>query len=110
MGIISAIKSERNLKFHIFAGFSVIVCALFLEIEISSIAVLVLTISLVIVCELLNTAIETVIDLVCGEKLDPLAKKAKDVAAGAVLVSSIGAVIIGACIFFDKIVVIIGRL
>lgn len=66
-------------------------------------AVLALTIGMVLVAELMNTAIEAVVDLAAPE-FHPLAKRAKDVAAGAVLVSSIIAVIIGLFLFGPRIV------
>ena len=66
-------------------------------------AILVLTIGLVISCELINTAIEAVVDLVT-EEYHPLAKVAKDTSAAAVLVFAIVAIIVGLIIFVPKII------
>jgi undecaprenol kinase len=65
--------------------------------------VLVLTIGFVIVAELLNTAIEYTVDMVCGKTYNELAKYSKDIAAGATLIAAIIAAIIGCIIFIPKI-------
>lgn len=93
-GIIYAIKHERNIKIHL--AFALVVFILMNILELSPIerAILVLVISLVIGAEMLNTAIERLVDLVT-EDFHPLAKVVKDVSAAAVLVCAMGAFIIG---------------
>lgn len=97
-GIISALKEEPNLKIH--AGIAVLVLFLawFLNISRGEWLVLVVTIGVVISLELTNTAIEAVVDSFTSEN-HPGAKKAKDISAGAVLVVSIMAVVVGLLIF-----------
>ncbi len=99
-GIVSAVRTQRNLRFHFFAAIGVLVAALILGVSELELAVLVLTIVVVFVVEMLNTAMEFVVDLVTTE-YHPLAKLAKDVSAGAVLVSSVGAVLVGLLVLAD---------
>jgi diacylglycerol kinase (ATP) len=100
-GIITAVKLERNMKIHLGATIAVIIVALFMKINTLNLAILSIAISMVWVAELLNSAIEKVVDLVVGTKYHPLAKKAKDIAAGAVLVAAINSVIIAYLVFDD---------
>lgn len=101
-GIITAFKAERNMKIHIAIMLLVIVAGFVFKISITEWFVCILLFSIVIASELFNTAIETVVDMVMPEKNDK-AKIAKDISAGAVLVVSIGAAIIGLMIFIPKI-------
>lgn len=100
-GIITAVKLERNMKIHLFMTIVVGIAALFFRLNTMSFAILTFTISLVWIAELLNSAIEKVVDLVVGTNYHPMAKKAKDIAAGAVLVAAINSVIISYLIFLD---------
>ncbi len=93
-GILWAAKSERHVRYHFFAALAVVFLALFFKITALEFFLLVLAAILVIFAELMNTAIEAVVDLVTDEYHE-LAKLAKDVSAGAVLVTSVGAVILG---------------
>ena len=93
-GILWAVKSERHLRYHFLAGLLVLFLALFFRVTALEFFLLVLAAILVIFAELINTAIEAVVDLVTDEYHE-LAKRAKDIAAGAVLVTSIGAAILG---------------
>jgi len=97
-GVLTAFKDQPNLKLHIFAGCAVVFVGLFLGITKLEWLVLVITIGLVITFELTNTAIEEVVDSFT-DQVHPAAKKAKDVAAAAVLVASITAVVVGLIIF-----------
>ncbi len=99
-GIISAVRTQRNMRFHVFAAVGVLAASLLLGVSGQELAVLVLTIVVVLVVEMLNTALEFVVDLVTNE-YHPLAKLAKDVSAGAVLVSSVGAVLVGYLVLAD---------
>lgn len=93
-GILWAAKSERHVRYHFFAALAVVFLALFFKISALEFFLLVLAAILVIFAELMNTAIETVVDLVTDDYHE-LAKLAKDVSAGAVLVTSVGAIILG---------------
>ena len=103
MGIKSAIKSERNMKIHVLATLIVIALGFILGLEPLEWVVCIFSIVIVIGGEMLNTAIEAIVDLV-SPNINPLAKKAKDIAAGAVLVLAIGALVVGLIIFIPKIV------
>lgn len=97
-GIIEAIRSERNMKFHLFCGILVMFLCIFLDVTRYEIISISFAITLVVAAELLNTAVETTIDMIC-KSYNPLAKKAKDVAAGAVLIAAINALVVGYIIF-----------
>ena len=97
-GAFYTFKTQKHMKFHLVAAILVILAAFILEVEPWQWAVLFLTIGSVITAEAFNTAIELVLDLT-HPQYHPLAGLAKDVAAGAVLLSSIIAVIIGVIIF-----------
>lgn len=97
-GIWTALKTEPNLKFHVLAAFIVYILGLYLNISRQDWVILTIIIGFVISLELTNTAIETVVNSFT-EDIHPAAKKAKDVAAGAVLISAITAIIVGIIIF-----------
>lgn len=100
-GIAASFLQERNMKIHLFMMMSVIVCGFFFCISYFEWMICFLLIGIVIALEIINTAIEAVVDL-CSPDHHPLAKLAKDAAAGAVLVMSIFAAIIGFMIFIPK--------
>lgn len=103
MGIKSAIKSERNMKIHVLATLIVTALGFILGLDPLEWVACIFSIVIVIGSEMLNTAIETVVDLV-SPSINPLAKKAKDIAAGSVLVMAIGALLVGLIIFIPKII------
>lgn len=100
-GIKFAFIEGRNFKIQL--GFAILVTILGMVLKISSTEwlALILIISSVLILELINTAIETVVDMV-SLKFHPLAKITKDCAAGAVLVASFASVLIGIIIFLPK--------
>lgn len=98
-GIVYALRTQRNMRLHIVAATTVFVAALLFQVSRMELIALVLVVCLVLIAELANTALEAVVDL-SVERYDPLAKIAKDVAAGAVLVSSLAAVAVGFLVFF----------
>ncbi|WP_026658955.1 diacylglycerol kinase family protein [Butyrivibrio sp. AC2005] len=100
-GIFATIFHERNMQIHCLVAVLVVMFGIILKISLSEWFLCMLLFSIVLSLELVNTAIEAVVDLVTEEKR-PLAKKAKDAAAGAVLVSAIFAAIMGGIIFFPK--------
>lgn len=99
-GIKLCIKSERNFRIHTAVAFYVILFSLFYDFTAVEYAVLIIVIVLVIFVEMVNTAVEFTIDLE-SQSYNMLAKNAKDVAAGAVLVTALGAVVTGIFLFFD---------
>ena len=101
-GIISAIKTERNMKIHYFIALLVIFLSLFFDFDKVEFLVLLFSISLIFVSEVFNTAIETVVDLITDD-YHPLAKIAKDISAGAVLIAAINSLVVGYVLFFGRI-------
>jgi len=102
-GIKTALKNEPNLQIHIIIGVLVFVLAGILRFNIFEWIVLLFTVTLVIVLELINTSIESIVNLVSPE-IKPQAKVAKDVAAAAVLVTAIMSIVIGALLFLPNII------
>lgn len=98
-GIVYALRTQRNMRLHVMAAAAVLVAALFFRISRYELIAVVLVIALVLCTELINTAVEATVDLAV-DRPDPLAKIAKDVAAGAVLVSSVVALVVGYIVFF----------
>ena len=97
-GIKKAFSEQRNLRFHFSAALAVVAAGFYFEITAEEWMALVLTIGLVVTLELLNTAVEGLVDLVSPQH-QPLAGKIKDIAAGAVLIAAITSIIIGFLIF-----------
>jgi diacylglycerol kinase (ATP) len=97
-GIIHTLRTQRNLRLHFIIAVGVMVAAVAFDVTRIELIALLLSISFVLVAEMLNSAIEAAVD-VASTSFDPLAKLAKDVAAGAVLIASINAVAIGYLVF-----------
>ena len=101
IGIGSAVKSERNMRIHLVAAIAAVLLGAWLGLDGREWAAIVICCALVMSLECLNTAVEAVVDLASPD-IHPLAKKAKDCAAGAVLLAAIGAAIVGCIIFVPK--------
>ncbi|MCZ8465565.1 diacylglycerol kinase family protein [Streptococcus uberis] len=106
-GILTAVQEERNLKSHLVSAFLASLAGLIFKISAVEWLFLLLAIFLVICLEIVNSAIENVVDLASSYHFSMLAKKAKDMAAGAVLVMSLYAVLTGLIIFLPKIFALI---
>ena len=102
-GIYTGLKIEQNMKIHFIIMILVIIFGIILKISKMEWIICIILFAFVISLELINTAIENTVDLITQEK-NPKAKIAKDVAAGAVLVSAIASAIIGLIIFVPKII------
>lgn len=102
-GILTAIKEERNMRKHAATALIVILAGFVFGVSRIEWLFLLLSIFMVIAFEILNSAIENVVDLASHYHFDMLAKKAKDMAAGAVLVVSVLAALIGLLIFIPRI-------
>ena len=98
---MQAIRQEPHLRFHLMAAAFVLYFQRYFALERSELALLILTIALVISAELVNTAIERTVDLCCPQR-NPLAKLAKDAAAGAVLIAAIMAIFAGLAMFVPE--------
>lgn len=101
-GVIETIRTERNMKFHTFCTILVLMLAVFLGVNRWELIALSISMALVLATELLNTAIETFVDLISPE-YNLLAKRAKDVGAGAVFIVASNAVIVGYLVFHKRI-------
>jgi undecaprenol kinase len=100
----NALKTERNLKIHLALAAVVIGCGIGLQIEAMGWAMLSLAVGIVVAAELINTALERVVDLATEGEFHRLARDAKDVAAAAVLCTAIMAAVIGMLVFVPRII------
>ncbi|MBE3572924.1 MAG: diacylglycerol kinase family protein [Moorella humiferrea] len=98
VGVFYCLRTQVNMVIHLTAAAAVVAAGVYFHVRPWEWAVLTLTITMVIAAEAFNTALEVAVDLYTS-KYHPLARIAKDVAAGAVLMTAIGAIII-ACIIF----------
>ena len=101
-GVYSAVRDNQNMRIHIGCAIAVLFFAFILGVSGLGIGILVAMIVLVLVAEMLNTAVEEVVDLIVTEHRRQ-AKIAKDVASGMVLIAATGSVVVGALIFFPYI-------
>lgn len=108
-GIITCIRKERNMKIHCTAIILVVLAGTLFQITWEQWCICLILFGLVASLELVNTAVEAVVDLVTEEK-KPLAKIAKDTAAGAVLFSAIISAVIGCIIFLPYLLELLGGL
>lgn len=99
-GLTYAFETQRNFRIHTVIGTLAIGLGIFLRLKPVEISVIGVTIGIVLAMELLNTAIESLVDLTVGQSYHELAKIAKDCAAGAVLVSAMAAGIVGVALLF----------
>ncbi|WP_017655031.1 diacylglycerol kinase family protein [Fortiea contorta] len=93
-GIVYGFQTQRNFRIHVSVCGLAIALSIFLHLQAVEIAVIGITSGLVLALELLNTAIESVVDLTVKQTYHELAKIAKDCAAGAVLISALVAVLV----------------
>ena len=106
-GILYTFNTEMNFRVHLLATVIVLLACIILEVSTFEIIVCLMLIGLVIAFELVNTVVEVIVDMV-EPKYNPLAKVAKDTAAGAVLVMAIISALIGIIIFLPKVLTFIG--
>ena len=97
-GILDVFRTQRHMRFHFVTVVAVLLAALFFGLDQPSMLILLFTISMVLIAEMFNSAIEAVVDMVT-QTYHPLAKFAKDAAAGAVLIATVTAVVIGFLLF-----------
>jgi len=101
-GFIYVLKTERNMRAHFLAAFFFILLGIYLSFSAAEVMILAITITFVLVVEMINTAIELTVDMVKPE-FHPLARIIKDVSAGAVLLTSINAAIVGYTLFARRV-------
>lgn len=100
-GVLYAVATQRNMKIHLVAAMAALALAWRLDLGGLELVLLILTIAGVLAAELFNTAIEAVADL-ASPQYHPLAKLAKDVAAGAVLVMALASLAVGGILFLPR--------
>lgn len=103
-GISYAFRTQRNFRVHITVGLLTIGLSIFLHLSRVEIAIIGLTIGSVLTMELLNTALESVVDLTVRQTYHELAKIAKDCAAGAVLIAAFAAVLVAGSLLLPPLV------
>lgn len=106
-GIFNTIRTERNIKIRCVAAILVTIFGIWLQISRTEWMICFVLFGLILALELVNTAVEATVDL-CTEDRRPLAKKAKDAAAGAVLIAAIFAAVIGLMIFIPRLLGVFG--
>lgn len=97
-GIAYAFRTQRHMRFHLYAVVAVILLGMFMNLRLREMMILLFMISFVVVAEMFNSAIEAVVDL-AHPSYHPLAKFAKDMAAGAVLVTTVCALVVALLLF-----------
>lgn len=102
-GIKTLVQTQENAQIHLFAIVLVTIVGFLLKIDKTEWSIVIIAFAMVLAAEALNTAIEFLVDLVSPD-YHPLAGKAKDVAAAAVLITAVGAVLTGSIIFLPKII------
>ncbi|GAB4274905.1 MAG: diacylglycerol kinase [Coriobacteriia bacterium] len=102
-GIVHALRTQRNMRLHVVAAGLTLTVALFFRLAEYELLAIFFAITFVLVTELINTSIEAAVD-VATSRFDPMAKVAKDVSAGAVLVAAVNAVAVGYLVFFNRFV------
>jgi diacylglycerol kinase (ATP) len=100
-GVIHVLRTQRNMRLHFAAAVVVIVVAVAVGVSKIELSALLISIAFGLVAEMINTAIEGAIDA-ATTSFDPMAKLAKDIAAGAVLIASVNAVAVGYLVFAGK--------
>jgi diacylglycerol kinase (ATP) len=100
-GLIHVLRTQRNMRIHFAVAVIVLVVALVVSVTKIELIALLISITFVLVAEMVNTAVEGAID-VATSSFDPMAKLAKDIAAGAVLLATINAVAVGYLVFSGK--------
>jgi len=101
-GIIHVLRTQRNLRIHFAVAFGVLIFALIVDVTKMELIALLISVTFVLIAEMLNTAVEAAIDI-ATTSFDPMAKIAKDIAAGAVLIAAINAIAVGYIVFSGKV-------
>ena len=107
-GLGYAFSTQRNFRIHVCFALVAFCLGFFFGLNKSDLAIMALTATSVLVVELLNTAIESVVDLAIGKRFHPLAQIAKDCSAGAVLVASISSILIAVLLLFPPLITKLG--
>lgn len=101
-GLVEAVRHQRNMRIHLAVALLVLVASVLLNVSRLELVAVFIAITFVLMAELVNSAVEAVVDIVTDE-YHPRAKKAKDIAAGAVLVAAINALVVGYLVLADRV-------
>jgi diacylglycerol kinase (ATP) len=101
-GIIHVLRTQRNMRIHFAVAVGVLVAALAFDVSRLELIALLLAIAFVLIAEMVNTAIEAAVD-VASTSFDPMAKLAKDIGAGAVLIAAVNAIAVGYLVFSGQV-------
>jgi diacylglycerol kinase (ATP) len=101
-GIIHVLRTQRNMRIHFAVALAVLIAGLAVDVSRLELIALLLAIAFVLIAEMINTALEAAID-VATTSFDPMAKLAKDIAAGAVLIATVNAIAIGYLVFSGQV-------
>jgi diacylglycerol kinase (ATP) len=100
-GLVAAVRHQRNMRIHLLLALAVLIVSIFLNLSRLQLVVIFIAVAFVFITELINSAVETVVDMVTDE-FDPRAKAAKDMAAGAVLVAAANALVVAYLVLADR--------
>ena len=109
-GLIYCFKSTRNFRIQLSFAFLSLVLGLIFNLKNYEFLILISTILSVLILELVNTSIESLVDIMVGKKYNQLAKISKDCAAASVLLASLNSIFIAFYLFFPKITIILEKL
>ncbi|MFL6014580.1 MAG: diacylglycerol kinase [Gaiellaceae bacterium] len=101
-GLIHVLRTQRNMRIHFAVALAVLIAGLAVDVSRLELIALLLAIAFVLIAEMINTALEAAID-VATTSFDPMAKLAKDIAAGAVLIATVNAIAIGYLVFSGQV-------
>ena len=101
-GIIHVLRTQRNMRIHFLIAVAVLIAALAVDVSKIELIVLLLSIVFVLITEMINTAVEAAVDI-ASTSFDPMAKLAKDIAAGAVLIAAVNAIAVGYLVFSGQV-------
>ena len=101
-GIIHVLRTQRNMRIHFAAAIAVLIAALAFDVSRLELIALLIAIAFVLIAEMFNTAVEAAVD-VASTSFDPMAKLAKDIGAGAVLIAAVNAIAVGYLVFSGQV-------
>ena len=101
-GIIHVLRTQRNMRIHFAVAVVVLIAALVSDVSRLELIALFIAIAFVLIAEMFNTAIEAAVD-VASTTFDPMAKLAKDIGAGAVLIAAVNAIAVGYLVFSGQV-------
>ena len=102
-GFLYVVKTERNMRIHFLSAIFILLLGIYLNFTPQELMILAITITLVLVAEMINTAVELIVDIMIEKELHPIAKIIKDASAGAVLLTVVNAIVVGYLLFAGKV-------